>query len=262
MGDNDKGQVSDEAAKVYEEGYVPALFREWCPRVIEAAGIGPGHKVIDVACGTGVLSIAAYQQVVPGGSVIGVDINDGMLNIAKSKSSSIEWLNAPAEALPFDDNSFDRAVSQFGLMYFADKVVAIREMIRVLQPAGLLVMVAWDELTNNPGLAAEEYLWQQLFGGEIDQSPYCLGDKGVLEELCKSADATDIQIATHAGTAQFESIATWIHTGAKGWTEEEAITDDQLELLISTAEKELTEFRTAAGNAVFPTSAHIVSVRK
>ena len=62
MGDSDKGQVSDEAAKVYEEGYVPALFREWCPRVIEAAGIGPGHQVIDVACGTGVLSIAAYRN--------------------------------------------------------------------------------------------------------------------------------------------------------------------------------------------------------
>ena len=135
-------------------------------------------------------------------------------------------------------------------------------MIRVLQPAGLLVMVAWDELTNNPGLAAEEYLWQQLFGGEIDQAPFCLGDKGVLEELFTSAGATDIQIKTHAGTAQFESIETWIHTGAKGWTEEEAINNDQLELLTSTAEKELTKFRTAAGNAIFPTSAHIVSVRK
>jgi ubiquinone/menaquinone biosynthesis C-methylase UbiE len=147
-------------------------------------------------------------------------------------------------------------------MYFEDKAGAIREMMRVLQPGGSLVMVAWDKLTNNPGLAAEEYLWQQLFGGEIDQSPYCLGDEGVLEELCISADATNIQITTHAGTAQFESIRTWIHTGAKGWTEEEAITDDQLELLISTAEKKLTEFTTTAGNVAFPTSAHIVSVRK
>ena len=123
-------------------------------------------------------------------------------------------------------------------------------------------MVAWDKLTNNPGLAAEEYLWQQLFGGEIDQAPYCLGEKGVLEELFTSAGATDIQITTHAGTAHFESIETWIHTGVKGWTEEEAINGEQLELLTSTAERELTKFRTAAGNAVFPTSAHIVSVRK
>ncbi len=77
MGDSDKGQVSDEAAKVYEEEYVPALFQEWCPRAIKTARVRRGHQVVDVACGTGALSIAAYDHVGPEGTVVGVDINDG-----------------------------------------------------------------------------------------------------------------------------------------------------------------------------------------
>jgi SAM-dependent methyltransferase len=262
MGDSEKGQVSVEAAKIYEDGYVPALFQEWCPRIIETAGIEPGHHIVDVACGTGALSIAAYEHVVPDGSIVGVDINEGMLDIARSKSSSIEWLNAPAEALPFKDDIFDRSVCQFGLMYFEDRVGAIREMIRVLKPGGSLVVTVWDKLINNPGLAAEEYLWQKLFGGDIEETPYCLGDKEVLEQLFLSANSSSIQITTHEGTARFDSIESWIHTGAMGWTEEGALNNDQLDLLINTAEKDLTRFCNAGGGVVFPTSAHIVFVSK
>jgi hypothetical protein len=62
--------------------------------------------------------------------------------------------------------------------------------------------------------------------------------------------------------AKFDSIESWIHTGAKGWTEDDAISNNQLELLISTAERELAEFKTTEGGAVFPTSAHIVLAKK
>lgn len=262
MGDDERGQVSAEAAKVYEEGYLPALFQEWCPLVIETAQITTGHHVLDIACGTGVLTIAAYDHVNPSGTIVGVDINEGMLNIARSKSSSIEWINAPAEELPFNENHFDCVVSQFGLMYFENQSGAIREMMRVLKPGGLLTIAVWDKLANNPGLAAEEYLWQQLFGGEVEEVPYSLGDKEDLDNLFKGAGIANIQISTHGGMAKFESIESWIHTGAKGWTEDDAISNDQLELLISTAERELVEFKTTEGSAIFPTSAHIVLARK
>lgn len=262
MGDSETGQVSEEAAKVYEEAYLPALFQEWCPLVIEAANIESGHRVIDVACGTGVLAIAALETVVPEGTVVGVDINEGMLNIARSKSSSVEWLNAPAEALPFNDNHFDCVVSQFGLMYFENQSGAIREMMRILRPGGSATVVVWDRLSSNPGLAAEEHLWQQVFGDEVDEAPYKLGDKTALESLFRGSGVIDIQIATREGTARFDSIEHWIQTGSKGWTEDDALTDDQLELLLGTAERELTEFRTKQGTVAFPTSAHIVTARK
>jgi SAM-dependent methyltransferase len=186
-----------------------------------------------------------------------------MLDIARAKSASVEWLNAPAEALPFADDSFDCAVSQFGLMYFENQENAIREMIRVLRPGGSLAVVVWDELKHNPGFAAEDKLWQKVFGDEMgDESPNKLGDKIVLEKLFESSGVSSIQIATHQGTARFESIESWIHTGAKGWTADDAISDDQLRLLIKTAEEDLISFRTAEGSVAFPTSAHIVTARK
>ncbi len=263
MVDSETGQVSEDAAKIYEQFYVPSLFQEWCPRVVKAAGIQMGDRVIDVACGTGALAVTASDHIGPEGITVGIDINDGMLNIARSKSSSIEWINAPAETLPFEDGSFNGALCQFGLMYFENQENAIREMMRVLKPDGIMAIAVWDKLENNPGLAAEDLLWQQVFGKEWgDETPYRLGDKEILENLFGRSGIANISITTHQGSARYESIASWIHTGAKGWTEDEALSDDQLKLLLETAEKNLANYRTSEGSVVFPTSAHVVSARK
>ncbi|MCP4766790.1 MAG: class I SAM-dependent methyltransferase [Gammaproteobacteria bacterium] len=263
MGDSETGQVSEDAAKIYEENYLPSLFSEWCPLVIKAANIQRGQRVLDVACGTGALAITVSNHIGPDGTTVGIDINESMLSIARSKSSSVEWLIAPAEALPFEDGNFKCVVSQFGIMYFEDQEKAIREMMRVLQPGGSLAVVVWDKLENNAGLAAEDRLWQRVFGQEWgDEKPYSLGDKKILESLFKRSGVADFQITTHQGTALFDSIKSWIHTGAKGWSEDEALSDDQLEHLLNTAEQELTGFRTAQDTVAFPTSVHIVSTRK
>jgi ubiquinone/menaquinone biosynthesis C-methylase UbiE len=263
MGDSETGQVSEDAAKVYEDVYLSALFKEWCPLVVEAANIRKGHRVIDVACGTGALAITVSGHIGTDGTVVGIDINEGMLNIAQSKAPAVEWLKAPAEALPFEDDSFDCAVSQFGLMYFENQENAIREMIRVLRPGGSLAVVVWDELKHNPGFAAEDKLWRKVFGEEMgDDSPHRLGDKIVLEQLFESSGVTGVRTTTHQGSARFDSIEDWIHAGAKGWTADDAVSDDQLKLLLKTAEVDLISFRTAEGSVAFPTSAHIVTAKK
>lgn len=262
MGDSETGQVSEDAAKIYEEVYLPALFQEWCPLAIQAANVKTGDSVVDVACGSGALAMAVSEHVGSNGKTIGVDINEGMLNIARSKLSSIEWLNAPAEKLPFTADYFNCVVSQFGLMYFENQEVALREMIRVLKPGGTMAVIVWDKLDNNPGLAAEEYLWQQVFGGEVEDAPYRLGDKETLKDLFEASGISDIDINTYGGTARFNSVESWIHTGAKGWTEDDALNDDELKLLLDAAEKKLTVFRTMQGTVAFPTSAHIVTVKK
>ena len=89
-----------------------------------------GNRVIDVACGTGALAIVVSDHVGAEGSVVGIDINEGMLSIARSKKAHIDWRNASAESLPFEDESFNCAVSQFGLMYFENRDNALREMMR------------------------------------------------------------------------------------------------------------------------------------
>ena len=78
MGDSETGQISEDAAKIYEAFYIPSLFQEWCPRAITAADLIPGHHVIDIACGTGVLALAVSENVGPNGRTVGVDVNEGM----------------------------------------------------------------------------------------------------------------------------------------------------------------------------------------
>ena len=262
MGDSETGQVSADAAKIYEAVYLPSLFQEWCPLAIRAARVKGGDSVADIACGTGVLAAAVADRVGSQGKVVGIDINEGMLAIARSKSPVVEWLNAPAENLPLDDNYFDCVVCQFGLMYFEGPEAALREMARVLKPGGSMAVTVWNSLDNNPGLAAEEYLWQRVFGEEIDETPYRLGEPGILESLFAAAGISGIKIDTLNGTARFDSIESWIHTGAKGWTEDDALGDDELRLLLESAEQELIEFKTPQGSVAFPTSAHIVNSRK
>ena len=75
MSDDKTGQVSENAGKIYEEFYLPALFDEWSPRVVEAAQLVNGQRVIDVACGTGALTLVVSDQIGPEGSVVGVDVN-------------------------------------------------------------------------------------------------------------------------------------------------------------------------------------------
>ena len=114
VSEHESGQVAVAAAEVYEEFFVPALFAEWPARVLQAAAVQNGDAVLDVACGTGILAREAVKRVGASGSVVGIDINEGMLAVARRKAADISWKAAPAENLPFDARSFDRVVSQFG----------------------------------------------------------------------------------------------------------------------------------------------------
>ena len=173
------GQVTGSAAEVYDTFFVPALFGAWAGPVSEAAGLKPGDRVLDVACGTGALTREAWARVQPGGSAAGLDINDGMLAVARGRAPEIEWHQGPAESLPFGDSVYDAVLCQFGLMFFEDRVAALGEMARVLRPGGRLCVAVWDSLDNTPGYAAVTALLQRLFGDAVAdgmRAPFNLGD--------------------------------------------------------------------------------------
>ena len=107
MNDAATGQVIRSAADVYEEFFVPALFQEWATRMANAAQLASGQKVLDVACGTGVLAREAAARVAPGGAVTGLDRNEAMLTVARRRAPALEWRLARAESLPFADAAFD-----------------------------------------------------------------------------------------------------------------------------------------------------------
>jgi SAM-dependent methyltransferase len=259
-----QGQLTRSAADVYDEFFVPALFAPWPVPVAEAAAIAPGHDVLDVACGTGVLAHEAALRVRPGGTVIGLDRNDGMLAVARRKAPEIEWRQGRAEALPFADGRFDAVVSQFGLMFFEDRVLALAEMWRVLKPGGRLALAVWDALERTPGYAAMTALLQRLFGERIADAlrvPYALGDPEALAALAAQA-GIPAEVTTRKGTARFPSIDAWVHTDVKGWTLADMIDDGQYRLLQQEAPGALAHFVQPGGTVVFDAPAHILCATK
>lgn len=263
MADKVTGQVSTAAAEVYDECYLPAMFAEWAPRTAALAAIEPGQRVLDVACGSGVLALEVSARIGDSGRVIGVDNNAGMLAVARRKAPTIEWIEAPAEALPFADASFDRVVCQFGLMYFADRARALAEMWRVLRGDGRLALVVWDRLDRCPGFAAEERVWMEAFDDdEEDEAPWSLGDPQLLRQLMTQAGIDETRVETRQGTAHFASIEDWIQAGVRGWTDDEAIDQAGLAKLLEIAEIRLADFAGAGGAVAFTTSAHLACAHK
>ncbi len=265
MSEHDKGQVAASAAEIYEQFFVPALFHEWPGRVLEIAQVGSGHQVLDVACGTGVLARSAASVVGDTGGVVGLDINDGMLAVAKSKSSSVVWQHGAAESLPFENETFDRVVSQFGLMFFPDQVKAIAEMLRVLKSDGVACVAVWGSLAGTPGYLAVAEMLRELFGPEVAQSieaPYSLGDTEQLQQLFVDAGAANIDVQTVSGTARFESLESWLYTDIKGWTLADVIDDAGYERLTQAAPEFLSAFVGADGRVAFDAPAHLVRFTK
>jgi ubiquinone/menaquinone biosynthesis C-methylase UbiE len=141
---------SENAAENYERYFVPTIGRPLATDLVELAALRPGERVVDVACGTGIVARLAVERVGAHGAVAGVDINPGMLAVARGVApadTAIDWYEASAEALPLPDESFDVALCQLGLQFVADKPAALREMRRVLTPGGRL-------LFNVPGPTA------------------------------------------------------------------------------------------------------------
>ena len=131
------------AAENYERYFVPTIGMAWATALLDAAELHPGDRVLDVACGTGVVTRLAAERVGPNGAVAGLDINPAMLAVASSVPSpgaAIEWYEANAESLPLAYGGFDVVLSSLGLQFVPDKASALREMQRVLAPDGQLAL--------------------------------------------------------------------------------------------------------------------------
>ena len=206
-------RTSGDVASIYQEQVVPALMEEWAPRVADAAEIRPGDRVLDVCCGTGVLTRAAASRAGLGAVVKGLDLSPRMLAVAARLSPSLSWYEGSAEALPFPDESFDAVVSQFGLMFVSNPALALREMMRVLAPGGRLAVAVWAPLSDTPAYAAEVALVERLAGSTaagVLRAPFALGDRARFAELFREAGIPDATVALHQGPGAFPSIRTMV----------------------------------------------------
>lgn len=265
MGADLQAQIA--AATAYEEFFVPAVFQEWAVRMVDAAHIQPGQRVLDVACGTGILARTAAARVGPTGFVAGLDRNPGMLTVAARLAPGIEWRQGRAESLPYAAQSFDAAVCQFGLMFFTDRRQALQEMERVLVPGGRLAVAVWDALEQIPAYAIEIDIIQRHAGPRAAdplRAPFVLGDRQLLASLFSSAGMAAADITTTPGLGRFPSIRSMVEADVRGWLPLTGVvlTEEQIEPILAEAEEALSAYVAADGTAVFDSPAHIVTATK
>lgn len=202
------------APENYEKYFVPAIGRPLATDLVEVAALRPAERVLDVACGTGVLARLARDRVGPTGMVAGVDINPGMLAVARTTTPpdlAIEWYQAGAEDLPLPDEAFDVVVCQLGLQFFPDRPTALREARRVLVPGGRLVV---NLPGPRPGLFAvmEEALARHLTpeAGAFVGSVFSLHDAGEIQDLIGEAAFNDVKVRSITKTLRLPAPADFL----------------------------------------------------
>jgi ubiquinone/menaquinone biosynthesis C-methylase UbiE len=135
--------LSSSVPENYERFFVPVIGRPLAEDLIHKADIQPGEKVLDVACGTGIIARLVREKVGRDSSITGLDVNAGMLEMAQSVNGHekhIEWVEAPAEDMPLDDGRYDVVLCQLSLQFMEDKRTALSEMHRVLTPGGRILL--------------------------------------------------------------------------------------------------------------------------
>lgn len=200
-------------AEAYQAYMVPTMFEPWSHEMLNRIALSPGEKVLDVACGTGVVSRGAAARVGSEGAVTGIDISPAMLDVARTVQSpegaTIEWVQGRAEELPFPDNTFDVVLCQQGLQFFTDRPAGLREMRRVLKLGGRATVSVWRSPEHQSVKGAMLLALQGRFGpGAL--KPYSLGDADMLRGLFVDTGFSAVRLETVQRMMTVDSIDEFI----------------------------------------------------
>lgn len=245
MSDRDRGQIGAGAAEVYDSLFVPALFGRFADAIADIAQIERTDDVVDVACGTGALTRALRRRTTA--RVVGVDINPGMLDVARHHGRDIDYVHGDAQDLMFAAGEFDVATTQFGIMFLPDPVRGLRELARISRRGTVAV---WDAIETSEGYVAMQELFHDTLGPDAARSldaPFAMGRAGALEALFGDAGIDGVAYCTVAATGRFDSIEQWVTTEVRGWTLSDSVSAQQLGELIEAARVRLRTFMTADG---------------
>jgi ubiquinone/menaquinone biosynthesis C-methylase UbiE len=197
MAEQELGRFSGSAPENYERYFVPRIGRPMAEELIARASLRSGERVLDVACGTGVVTRLAKEKV-GSGPVTGLDLTPGMLAVARSVTPgemAITWQEGNAESLPFPDNSFDVVLCGLSLQLMPNRVTALREMKRVLDSGGRLLLSTPGRMPAPFGAiegALARHLGPEAAG--FVKAVFSLHDPQVLQTLMSEAGLKEIHV--------------------------------------------------------------------
>lgn len=254
-------------AEIFEGYMVPAIFGPWSEALLDLADLRLGDRVLDVACGTGVVARTAAKRVGPSGQVVGLDLDPGMLQVAGTIEAAITWREGSATELPFADESFNALTCQQGLQFFPDRPKAVREMHRVLAPAGRLAVAIWCSMESSPGYMALAHALDRHMGdgsGEAMDAPFSFGDADQLRDLFQASPFSDFTIQRRTMTARFNSAEEFTRALAIGSVLRRTgvrIAEDALNAMTAEVTAELHQY-IDDDVLEFPMDSHLVLARK
>jgi ubiquinone/menaquinone biosynthesis C-methylase UbiE len=183
----------------YDRYLGPVLFEPYARDLAARLDVNEGARVLELACGTGILTRFLRERLPRGARLTATDLNEAMMDYAARKFSredAVEWRQADATDLPFGDESFDAVACQFGFMFVPDKAKAFGEARRVLKPGGSLLFNVWDALERNDLAHVAHTTISKFFESDpptFYEVPFSLSDADAVASLLASAGFEDIK---------------------------------------------------------------------
>lgn len=214
-------QLERSASEAYEQYLVPPMFAPWAERLIDAVEIREGERVLDVACGTGIVARRAAPRTGERGTVVGIDVNDGMLEVAEATAAElrtqIEWRQGDATELPFEEGSFDVVFCQQALQFFDDVRAGVEEMHRVLEAGGRAASSVWRSIEYQPGYvvladALDRHVGEEA--GTMMRSPFPTWNEEDLRTHARDAGFDDVSISLEIGSMRYPSAEEFVRREA------------------------------------------------
>jgi len=274
LAEHEAYQLDGSAPELYERYLVPAITALWAADLVARAAPRSGERVLDVACGTGIVARLAVQRMGTG-RVVGVEINSGMLAVARSlppvEGALIEWHEASVLGMPFSDAAFDVVLCQLGLQFFPDRPAALREMWRVLAPGGRLALSVFSAIEHTPAANALANALERHLGpgaSKTKRTEHALADPEELRTLVAGAGFRDVMIRTTTQQIRFPSPREYVRlqlaaTPMAGLVS--GMESGQRDALVDAIAGELrtaVQRDAAEGELAFPQEAHVVFARK
>ena len=257
--------LSLEQAHAYENFFVPALFAQWVPTLLRSAGVRTGQRVLDVACGTGVVARRALEAVGPTGQVSGIDLNPAMIEVARERTPTLDWRVGDACDQPYDDGSFDVVLCQSALFFFQDAVRALAEMARVLRAGGVVALQTYAGLDEQPAYGPFVGIVVRHAGEDARAFLGTYWSKGDVAELRSLLDAAGLRpgnASSQLGQARFPSLDAFVRTEVQATPLAARIDDATYLALAQETRTTLRTYEQADGTVALPIGARFIAAHR